>query len=135
MTNTVRITNIQNSVVIAPNETRVVPAGAEFRVISPDESVSVLVDNPQISVLTVGIQGPEGVSEEETVYAKRVDFSVDGTSLYRAEAVVGSIESAAVWRIRRIVFSGVEGDVTETWADGASDFTKVWDDRATYTYS
>jgi len=86
-------------------------------------------------VVAVGLPGPRGLpgtSEEEAVYAKRVDF-VGDTLLYRGEAVVGAAESAPVWRIRRITFTG--DDMTEEWASGSAAFDKVWADRLTLGYS
>ena len=71
--------------------------------------------------------------EEDMVYSKRIDF-VSDAELYRGEAAVGSTETAASWRIRKIVLAG-DGDVTETWASGTANFDKQWSLRATYTYS
>lgn len=73
-----------------------------------------------------------GVSEEDMVYSKRIDFV--GDIIYRAEAVPGSSESAGVWRIRKI-FVATDGDVTETWASGNALFDKVWTNRLSYVYS
>ena len=67
------------------------------------------------------------------VYSKRIDF-VNDSVLYRGEASVGTLESAAAWRIRKIVLA-LDGDVTETWASGTALFDKIWSDRATYNYS
>ena len=67
------------------------------------------------------------------VYSKRIDF-VTEDELYRGEAVVGSSENVAVWRIRKVVIAG-DGDVTETWAGGTADFNKQWNLRTTYTHS
>jgi hypothetical protein len=53
--------------------------------------------------------------------------------LYRGEAVPGSAESAAVWRIRKITIA-VDNDVSETWADGNDNFDKAWSDRAGLSY-
>jgi len=80
-----------------------------------------------------GPPGPPGVSEDEMMYAKRVDMVSDNL-LYRGEAVVGSPTSAAAWRVRRITI-GVDGDVTEEWAGGNASFDKTWDGRLGYTYS
>lgn len=79
--------------------------------------------------LDVG-QGPSGVIGSD--YAIRVD-EVSSSLIYRAEAVAGSANSAAVWRIQKISISG--SVITVQWADGVSTFTKVWNDRLTYTYS
>ncbi len=65
--------------------------------------------------------------------SRRVDF-VGETLLYRGEAAPGADEAAPVWRIKRIQFAP-DGDVTETWADGAAAYAHAWADRATLTYS
>lgn len=70
--------------------------------------------------------------EEDVSYSKRIDFINEG-ELYRAEAVPGSLESADVWRIRKIVLAS-DGDVVETWADGTAAFDKIWNNRLTYNY-
>ena len=57
-------------------------------------------------------------------------FEDGATYMYVGEAVPGSLDSDAVWRIKRYVQATLEGD----FADSVSTFTKVWDDRATYTY-
>lgn len=87
-----------------------------------------------IAVAAQGIQGPEGpLSEEDMPYARQVDF-VSDTLLYRGEASVGSLSSAPFWRIRKITFA-VDGDVSETWANGSALFNQVWDNRASLPYS
>lgn len=98
---------------------------------------------PQIGttvVISAGVPGRPGAngvdgrdSEEFAVYAKRVDFVSDNL-LYRGEAAVGSADSEAVWRIRRITFGAIDGDVTEQWAGGTADFDKAWADRLSLTY-
>lgn len=72
------------------------------------------------------------ISDEEVPFAKRVDFITDN-ELYKGEAVVGSAEAAASWRIRKVTI-GEDSDVSETWAGGTSSYDKRWSDRLTYTY-
>jgi len=87
-------------------------------------------------VITVGIQGPEGpagISEDQMVYSKRIDF-VGDTIIYRGEALPGASTSSASWRVRRITLQP-DGDLTEEWADGSADFNQVWDDHLTFSYS
>lgn len=72
------------------------------------------------------------ISDEEVPFAKRVDFITDN-ELYKGEAVVGSAEGAATWRIRKVTI-GEDSDVTETWAGGSAEYNKRWSDRLTYTY-
>lgn len=70
---------------------------------------------------------------EEEMYSKRVDF-INDNLLYKGEAVVGSLETAQVWRIHRLII-GDDGDVSETFADGDALFDNAWTDRLTKVYS
>jgi hypothetical protein len=72
----------------------------------------------------------------EMVYTKRVDFTTpaSGDLLYKGWAAPGSLDSAAVWRIVRVTIN-TQGDVTEEWADGDTNFDNVWNDRLTKGYS
>lgn len=98
-----------------------------------EREYAVCLSVPEIMHTAQGTQGPPGVSsEEETVYAKRVDMVGDAL-IYRGEAAVGAAESAPVWRIRRITLTG--DDMTEEWAGGTAAFDKAWTDRATLGYS
>lgn len=54
------------------------------------------------------------------------------TITYVGEANPGTAASAASWRIKRL--DSTSG-LLVTWAEGDSDFDKVWDDRASYSYS
>ena len=58
---------------------------------------------------------------------------IDATTSYRGEAVPGSLTSDPLWRVQRITITG--DDLVIEWADGSSDFTQIWDDRLTLTYS
>ena len=113
-----------------------VVTGPSSSIITLATTDSVLVESTQASVLVTGILGPQGVagiSEDEIVYSKRIDFTTDST-LYKGEALVGSSEGSAAWRIRYIVI-GNDGDVSETWASGNANFDKVWADRASLSYT
>lgn len=104
-------------------------------VLLADDETVVLVENNVIQIISEGMQGPAGpasVNEDEVPYSKRIDFLNDGL-LYRGEAQPGAIESAPVWRIRRITI-GSDGDTLEEWADGDASFNKRWSDRATLSY-
>lgn len=85
----------------------------------------------------VGEQGPQGIQgpagDEEVPYTKKVDFITDDLA-YLGEAAPGSATNAAVWRIKYAEFFG-DGDVSITWASGDSNFDKIWDNRAGYTYT
>jgi hypothetical protein len=114
------------SVVVSTDSGNIITIGTEN---------TVLVESPNSSVIITGIIGPVGpigISEDDIMYSKRVDFITDN-ELYRGEASVGSSESSAVWRIRKIVI-GIDGDVSEKWASGNANFDKVWSDRLILTY-
>lgn len=98
------------------------------------ETVVVLIDSATTVIAGhQGPPGPAGIAEEDVVYSKRIDF-INDDLLYKAEAAVGSSESNAVWRIRKIIV-GVDGDVTEVWAGGTAEFDKAWNQRLSYSYS
>jgi hypothetical protein len=112
-------------------------------------SSSVSISSKQKNVFIQASPGPQGIpgpagpigpigpvgsgTAEEEVYSTRVDF-VNDNLLYRAEAPVGTADSAPFWRIRRIVI-GNDGDVTEVWANGNANFVNIWDNRTFLSYS
>jgi hypothetical protein len=62
-----------------------------------------------------------------------VTDEASSTSLYVGQAAPGTPASSTGWRIKKVDTS-VTPIMSVTWADGTSDFTKVWDNRATYSY-
>ncbi len=62
----------------------------------------------------------------DTDYNIKLDDT--GTALYVGKALPGSSTSSAVWQIKKVT------DTTISFADAVSTFTKVWNDRASYTY-
>ena len=76
-----------------------------------------------------------GEAELEMPYNKEVDFDDVNDYIYKGYAAVGSAKSAAVWRISRIEFVGVDGDVTERFANNVETFTHIWDNRVSFTYT
>ena len=144
MTDTV-VLNTSNSIVTTNEATSVVTNSNTEILVAPIEVSSliitssvgnIVVENNISSVLVAGQVGPkgaDGLSEEDMVYSKRIDF-VTESELYRGEAVVGSSEASSVWRIRKVTIAG-DSDIVETWASGNANFDKVWADRATLIYS
>ena len=57
---------------------------------------------------------------------------VDTSTTYIGEAEPGSLTSNSVWRIKRIIETGPDSEIT--WADGDSDFDNIWDNRLSLTY-
>jgi hypothetical protein len=105
-------------------------------VLVASETSTILIDNPTLSLLVTGLLGPQGlpgITEEDMLYSKRVDFVTDNI-VYKGEALVGSSESSPIWRIRRITIAS-DNDVEEVWAAGNVNFDKVWTNRATLIYS
>jgi hypothetical protein len=100
---------------------------------------SVLINTPQNNEVlmyeqSTGLWKNKAItSEGDEVLAKRINF-VGEDIIYKAEAAVGTIDSQNTWRIRKITIA-VDGDVSETWASGNSNYDKVWNDHLTYIYS
>lgn len=57
---------------------------------------------------------------------------VSATVTYVGEAIVGSLTSQAVWKIKKLTVSGTITSVQ--YADGDSTFDNIWDDRVSLTY-
>lgn len=70
---------------------------------------------------------------DEIPYYQIVD-TVSDFLIYKGWAEVGSLTSAPVWRIQKIVI-GFDDDVTKTWAEGNAEFDNVWDDHLSLVYS
>jgi len=138
------IAEVTSVIEVEGNSVIEVPSSVSSVIEVEGSSVLEVIDNNSVIEITqpspleithegvIGPEGPTGISEDEIMYAKRVDFV--GDDLYRAEAAVGSLDSDPVWRIRFISFA-VDGDVVETWAGGTAEFDKIWDDRVTEVYS
>lgn len=100
------------------------------------EVTNIYVDEGVTMIVTEAEQGPpgaQGISEDEMTYSKRVDFITDNL-IYKGEATVGSLTTDALWRVRKIEI-GIDGDISETWANGNAGFLNVWDNRSLLTYS
>lgn len=118
-----------------PSEVHVDPNNQTVE--STIQETPVIISVPNTTIYTVGVQGPTGATgttEEEVAYAKRIDFESDSTIVYKGEAQPGAVDSAAVWRIHRLVLNS-EFDVVQTWADGDANFDNIWDDRLSLSYS
>jgi hypothetical protein len=67
-------------------------------------------------------------------YTKAFSEDAEGNMEYIGTAQIGTSESEEGWQIKKLVRTG--GSLTAIrWADGTDEFTKVWDDRETYSYS
>ena len=100
---------------------------------------STLITSPQNNEVLMyesatGLWKNKAITQEgDEVLSKRINF-VGEDIIYKGEAPVGSLDSSSFWRIRKIIIAA-DGDVTEIWANGNSNYDKVWNDHLTYTYS
>lgn len=79
-----------------------------------------------------GDVGLPGQSAEDAVkYTSRTDF-VGNDVIYKGEALPGTSEDVASWRIKRITI--VNGDFTTKWASGSAEFIHAWADRLSLAY-
>lgn len=66
-------------------------------------------------------------------YTKKVDEE-DSNTIYVGYAVPGSASNAAKWMLFKVSRSGNVSTIS--WAEGnCKKFDKIWDNRASYTYS
>ena len=69
---------------------------------------------------------------ETLIGSLAIQLDAVGSTTYIGEASPGSITSSAIWRIKRIIETGSDSEIT--WADGNSDFDNIWDNRLSLTY-
>jgi len=55
--------------------------------------------------------------------------------VYIGYAAPATATSAAAWQIRKLTYDANNNITDIQFASGVNDYTKVWDDRATYSYS
>lgn len=140
------IANLKRHVDSKPSYSAVTAGSGEVRILRMDDIVKgakptegdTLVWSATLNKFELKPAGTSGgttviTTDEEVPYAKRIDFISDNL-IYKGEALPGSSESAPVWRIHKVTLA-TDSDVAETWADGVSTYTKVWDQRLTYNYS
>ena len=70
---------------------------------------------------------------ELKVFTTLVDDYIVTNKTYIGKAPAGSSEVDAVWQIKCLDETGNFAKIQ--WADGVSTFSKVWNDRTTYSYS
>ncbi len=80
---------------------------------------------------------PIAQAEKYPELTKKMENYSSGQPKYIGEAMPGTATSAAKWRIRLMEYDDgtTKPPTGEIWADGTSNFVKVWDDRDSYSYS
>lgn len=71
---------------------------------------------------------------EDDGYTQRLTYNGTGLPEYIGIASPGSLTSAAVWKIKKLVYSGTNV-VQILWADGNTTFDNIWDNYASLSYS
>ena len=72
------------------------------------------------------------VVDEGGSLTTRID-AVDSSTTYIGHAIIGTAESAASWRIKKIVV--VDTVTSILWADGNANADNIWNNRTSITYS
>jgi len=74
------------------------------------------------------------IYENNRPFTVKIDYSGGSNPIYIAKAQAGTLVSESFWQILKLTWDG--SNCTDVkWADGVTTFTKVYNDRATYTYS
>lgn len=75
------------------------------------------------------------VSIEAKKYQEKITYNVNNLEEYHGWADAKGSAVDAIWLIQKITYNATNLAESITYADGVITFSKVWDDRATYTYS
>lgn len=132
---------IKASVVLASKLTRtlLIPNKAGMATVRID-NYQAKIDYPErrfpvihhdVSKISINYELPGGGGGAAT-YTSRFD-EIDLNSFYFGEAAPGSVESNAVWRIRKVIDR--LSDMEVLWAGGDNGFVNKWTDRAGLSYS
>lgn len=143
-TDVVAVTETTDSIMPIVNETTITGEGQTDAVTVIDAdgdvvNISEVTETFQVQEVTETVQPQfsevivQVVEDSSMPYAKRIDF-IDDDNFYRGQAIPGTLESAAAWRISKVSIA-VDGDTTTLWAAGNATFDKVWDDHLTLGYS
>jgi hypothetical protein len=82
----------------------------------------------------LGSNDPVTKSVSVEGYIQRIAYNANSLPEYVGLARPGSATSAAVWQIRKFIYSGT--NVTEiNFAGSSVAFSQIWDDHASLSYS
>ncbi len=66
---------------------------------------------------------------------KKAEYDASNNPVYIGFAAPGMAPDAPAWQIKKFTYD-VNGNVTDIqFASGSNDYDKVWDNRASYSYS
>lgn len=77
------------------------------------------------------IDGIIAVSE----YTMAIEYDASNNPIYVGEVLPGIGKASRGWRIKRITYDVSNNATDVRWANGTTEFSKVWNDRVTYSYS
>lgn len=80
-----------------------------------------------------GVSTGQGFKFVDEVNYKTIINEVDSSTTYVGKALIGTATSEAKWQIKKIITSGTNTQIT--YAEGSDNFSYVWDNRTSYTYS
>lgn len=104
-------------------------------------------DHLSVQQLLMGNAGYLGPNAKDRFIVLRVEApqlqkliaSAGGTAYYIGEALPGAASEDAAWRIKKVdspsALAAAIGAVETIYADNSAAFTKIWDNRAGYTYT
>lgn len=75
---------------------------------------------------------PVGVTN--TPYTTEIDYSSGTNPIYIGIALPGSALSGAVWQIKKMIYDSNGNVTTVQWADSGN-FSQIWNNRASLSYS
>lgn len=119
--------------IVIPEPEKVDLSKVEKELKTSNKHLKELLDKPMGGSGSGGHTTPYQDSTGNPVYVElSLDLQVDdtGTYTYLGNATPGTATSEAMWRIKRV--TNATGVITH--ADGTSEFTKEWDERASYSY-
>ena len=90
--------------------------------------LEVGIDSIDISVVANTVP-PTTIPDALTT---RNDY-ITSETMYRGDAVPGTLESEALWQIKKIITLN-NGDVSILYVLGTPDYSYIWDNRLGYTY-
>jgi len=112
----------------------------ETQIAGSSVPIDVIVDNivpvSQSGPWAVGVNNfPDVQKVQPWPLLIRAEYSGANLLIYFADALPGTLSSAASWRIRKLSYDG-NGNFTElAWPNADTSFSYIWDNRSTYTYS
>lgn len=125
------VTQVEDSYIITIDSfisTIVESDSATYVIETVESATDISITEPQQDVIEIS----DRVFIEAPMLTKRVDF-VNDLEFYKGEAIPGTSENSPAWRISFTVI-GTDGDVSERWAAGNSNFDKTWTERTLLPY-